>query len=135
MGAAHVPRLFSNTHSPLLPSLNDTATGVIGSFVRVAQLIVPTDKANAMAHVQRVRFIMAPFLWSRGLGAPLTRRRRPPHTKGWAEAARAGIIVGRQPRVPDAALNQATTIQRLSDVHGDLLDQSRGVPDVAPMGA
>ncbi len=47
MGVAQVPRLFSNTHSPLLPSLNDTATGVIGSFVSVAQPTMPTDIAWA----------------------------------------------------------------------------------------
>src|SRR6478609_12179676 len=31
------PRLFSNTHSPALPSLNVAATGTIASFVSVAQ--------------------------------------------------------------------------------------------------
>jgi hypothetical protein len=60
MGVAQVPRLFSNTHSPLLPSLNDTATGVIGSFVSVAQPKMPTDIARATEDPPRVRFIMTP---------------------------------------------------------------------------
>jgi hypothetical protein len=66
MGVAQVPRLFSNTHSPPLPSLNDTATGVIGSLVSVAQPKMPTDIASATEDTQRVRFIMPPCL---GLGA------------------------------------------------------------------
>jgi len=60
MGVAQVPRLFSKTHSPLLPSLNDTATGVIGSFVSVAHPMMPTDMASAAAHPQRVLLIMPP---------------------------------------------------------------------------
>lgn len=62
IGVAQVPRLFSKTHSPLLPSLNDTATGVIGSFVSVAQPMMPTDIASATAHSQRVLLIMPPSI-------------------------------------------------------------------------
>jgi len=62
IGVAQVPRLFSKTHSPLLPSLNDTATGVIGSFVSVAQPMMPTDIASATAHPQRVLLIMPPSI-------------------------------------------------------------------------
>jgi hypothetical protein len=61
-GVAQVPRLFSNTQAPLLPSLNDTATGVSGSLVSVAQLMVPTDMKSVTAHTQDVRFIMVPSL-------------------------------------------------------------------------
>lgn len=60
IGVAQVPRLFSNTHSPLLPSLNDTATGVMGSLVSVAQPRMPTDMASARVHPHQVRFMMPP---------------------------------------------------------------------------
>lgn len=79
MGVAQVPRLFSNTHSPLLPSLKDTATGVMGSLVSVAQPTMPTEIASATAHPQRVRFIMAPSLWSRGWVRHERRVVRPVH--------------------------------------------------------
>jgi len=50
IGVGHRPRLFSNSHAPALPSLNETATGVIGSFVNVAQPTV-LSAANAIASV------------------------------------------------------------------------------------
>lgn len=49
------PRLFSRTHWPLLPSLKDKATGVLGSFVRVAH----PDATNAVKADMRY-FFMAP---------------------------------------------------------------------------
>jgi len=60
IGVAQVPRLFSNTHSPLLPSLNETATGVIGSLVSVAQPTVPNAVASATRVTPKVRFITSP---------------------------------------------------------------------------
>lgn len=55
IGVGHRPRLFSNTHCPALPSLNEMATGVIGSFVKVAQ---PTT-ATLVSAIRR-RFIEEP---------------------------------------------------------------------------
>ncbi len=41
--ASHVPRLFCSLQRPLEPSLNENATGTIGSFVIVAQPAVTID--------------------------------------------------------------------------------------------
>ena len=60
--ASHSPRLFWNSQVPSPPSLNDTVTGTIASFVNVAQPAIvdspgsrgPVSRPPAMLHVDVV---------------------------------------------------------------------------------
>jgi hypothetical protein len=59
MGVGHRPRLFSNSQVPLLPSLNEIATGTIASFVKVAHptVVMPATAIRILLIVVALQIV------------------------------------------------------------------------------